>query len=634
MDDRYESNKRLMDELEHLKKRNMELELFIKEKISSSQFLKNDTVDKHGIVENTLRYTQLEEDLAEMKLLQNISKELLSEDNIQGLYERFMDTVMGIMNSDFASMQMLYIDENGRKKLRFLAHRNFNNYAADAWEWVYSDSSYTSCGEALRKEKRVIVPDVEECEFLKGTKDLEVYRLTGSCASQSTPLFSRDGKMLGMISTHWKKPYHPSKHELSLLDVVARQAADLIERKLAEEKLIQKQKDLEQKCQELIELKKMADDANKAKSQFLANMSHEIRTPLNGIIGMIDLMSMTELTDKNIYIVNTIKSSSRRLLQIIDDILDLAKIDAGKIELIPESVDFINLIHEETILYSTLAKDKGLDYEVKIEENVPKNIIIDKNRLNQVICNLVGNAIKFTDNGKISLHVSKIKNIDDKVQIMISITDTGIGIKKGDIPKLFDYFTQLDSTTRKKYQGTGLGLAISKYLVNLMGGDICVESEYGKGSTFSFTFIAEIPTVIESTDNNNELIIEDSINNPKILLVEDDHVSQIIIKLFFEKMGWDLQIASNGKEALEILDKEHKDMILMDVQMPEMNGFDITKIIREKEAHNGKHIPIIATTAYASNDDKEKCIKGGMDDFITKPINLRILKDVVLRWLQ
>lgn len=580
------------------------------------------------------KFLQLKEDLAKMKILQDISIELLSENNIQRLYEKFIDSALKIMNSDYASMQIICRDEKGKQKLHLLAHRGFSKQVANYWEWIYSDSSYTSCAEALRTGKRIIISNVEECDYLKGTKDLETYRLAGSFASQSTPLYSRKGKILGMISTHWKKPYYPSERELSLLDVVARQAADLIERKLAEERLIQNQKELETKYEQLKQLKKMADDANKAKSQFLANMSHEIRTPLNGIIGMIDLLSLTDLTIKQMNMVNTIKTSSNRLLQIINDILELAKINAGKVELKPEIIDIEESIYQEMSLYKTLAREKGLEYEVIIDKNVPKYIIIDKNRLNQIISNLVGNAIKFTEKGKITLKLSKVKKINNKAQLMISVMDSGIGIKQEDIPKLFEYFFQIDSTATKKFQGTGLGLAISKSLVDLMGEEIKVESEYGIGSTFSFTFTAE---VYKPYDVEEKLISKtDKDNQPKIniLLVEDDQINQEIIQCMCDYLGWDIEVASNGKEALDILEKEQKDIVLMDIQMPEMSGYEITKKIREKEAMIGIHTPIIATTAYASNDDKERCLNGGMDDFISKPINLNTLKEVILRWVQ
>jgi signal transduction histidine kinase/CheY-like chemotaxis protein len=500
-----------------------------------------------------------------------------------------------------------------------------------AWEWIHIDSSYTTCGEAMRTGKRVLVTDVEKCDFMQGTRDLEVYLETGIYASQSTPLYSRNGTMLGMISTHWKEPYQPSENQFNIFDMIARQAADLIERKLAREKLLQNQKDLEKKCKQLAFLKQVADDANKAKSQFLANMSHEIRTPLNGIIGMADLLCLSELNEGQMKMVNTIHASSKRLLDIINDILELSKIDSGKMELKPELIDLEDIINEEIDLYTTLAKEKGLEYEVIIESNVPKHIIVDKTRLNQIICNLVGNAIKFTEKGMISLYVKKVKNIGDNIQLMVSVTDTGIGIEKEEIPKIFDYFTQLDNTTTKKFQGTGLGLTISKNLANLMGGDICVESKYGKGSTFSFTFITKAPQ--KDKFKHSYYKSNNSLSFPKILLVEDDHVSQVIVQLLCDHMGWDIEVASNGKEALDILEKKSKDLVLMDIQMPEMSGFDITKKIREKEADNGNHIPIIATTAYAGHENKEKCLNEGMDDFISKPIDIKKLKDIVLRWI-
>lgn len=557
--------------------------------------------------------------LEKMKLLHSISTELLSEDNIQSLFEKFMDASLAIMDADFATIQLLVSTESG-DKLHLLASRNFEADTVKTWEWIDS-TAHTSCAEALHSGKRVLISDVENYPPIQGTIDLENYRRAGSCASQSTPLFSRNGNILGMISTHWKKPYHPSNNQFSMFDIVAREAADLIERKLTEEKLLQKQAELEKKCEQLTSLEQIAADANEAKSQFLANMSHEIRTPLNGIIGMADLLSMSELDDTQKKMVKAIRCSSLRLLDIIHDLLVLSKIDARKIELKPELIDFEAFINENFALFAPLIQKKGLEYQLNLESDVPKQIVVDKWRLSQIIANLVGNALKFTEKGKITVSVKKLKNLHDKVQILISISDTGVGIKKEDFPKIFDYFMQSDPSPSKKFQGTGLGLAIAKNFVNCLGGDICVESEYGKGSTFSFTFLAERA---EREKNGEEV-------KPKILLVEDDYVSQTIIRYLCEHNGWDIEVASRGKQALEILEKEEKDIVLMDIQMPEMNGYEVAKKIRE--TIKGKRIPIIATTAYASEEAKKKCFDSGMDDFISKPIDVNKLKDVVLRWL-
>ena len=449
------------------------------------------------------------------------------------------------------------------------------------------------------------------------------------CEWHNTMLHDNEGNLVGTISLGLDKT-EKQRDEKAILE--AKEQAEIANNELslinyALKKEITERMGIED---ELRKSKIEADSANMAKSQFLANMSHEIRTPMNGIMGMSELLLFSDLTDEQKEMVNIIKLSSDILLKIINDILDLSKIEAGKVELKPENMNIDSILSKIDALFSPITKNKNITFKITINDDVPKEICVDSIKLIQIITNLIGNAIKFTEMGQIEFSIKKVKVVNGKVQLMISISDEGIGIKEEDIPKLFNYFTQLDDTKTKSFQGAGLGLAISKRLVEIMGGEICVESEIGKGSTFYFTFWAGIKSHQKenSAIQNNKKDSEEQ-KNRNILLVEDDYVSQLVIKQICKMKNWNIAVASNGKEALEILENNKFDLILMDIQMPEISGYDLAKIIREKEKLTEKHIPIIATTAYAMETDKEHALNVGMDHYISKPIDLTKLQEII-----
>ena len=389
------------------------------------------------------------------------------------------------------------------------------------------------------------------------------------------------------------------------------------------------------------ELATKAEQANKAKSEFLANMSHEIRTPMNGVIGMLGILCKEKLTDKQLGYTKTAQISAKYLLSIINDILDFSKIEAGKLEVEKVPFNLHKLLSDLVTELTYRTSDKGLDLNITIDDNVPVSIQSDPGRLRQILLNLAGNAIKFTHQGRIDLHISAEQNEPKKsATIDFAIKDTGVGIPNEQIHFLFDSFSQVDSSTTRNYGGTGLGLAIVKQLSLLMGGDVTVSSKLGEGSCFSFTIVADVvtqasfaidifpPTIQKNNSNKN------ACRTFNILLVEDNKVNQIVAQTLLESLGYTIHIAVNGQEALEHLETNHKhDLVLMDCQMPVMDGYKATQRIRASTEVLNSSIPIIAMTANAMKGDKEKCIQSGMDDYLSKPIDPNELAAMLKRWL-
>ncbi|MFT7109712.1 MAG: signal transduction histidine kinase [Psychrobacter glaciei] len=368
--------------------------------------------------------------------------------------------------------------------------------------------------------------------------------------------------------------------------------------------------------------------ASKAKSQFLAHMSHEIRTPLNGIIGIADLLSQSELEESQTQYVKTIQKSGEVLLAIINDILDFSKIEAGKLEL--ESIDFglDELGKSLNNLFIAQLKHKNLDYKFTIDPKLPEFLKGDPLRLKQILINLVANSIKFTEYGGIHITVQALE-FSPNLRLKFNVTDTGIGIPKEKITSLFQAFTQVDSSTTRKYGGTGLGLQISKSLVELMGGSIAVTSKNGKGSSFIFDISlakGSKPKIDQSKIVKPILAISDV----HILVAEDNKTNQLVISAMLKKLGYSFDIFDNGKQALQSLNKHKYDLILMDCQMPELDGLKATSQIRMQE--KWAKLPIIALTAGATNAEKNDCIKVGMNDFLSKPITINVLERTLKKW--
>lgn len=403
--------------------------------------------------------------------------------------------------------------------------------------------------------------------------------------------------------------------------------ADMTERKKIQEALAQ--------------ARDQAMESSRLKSEFLATMSHEIRTPMNSIIGITELLLEAGLEGEQEKLAHLVKESGAALLNIINDILDTSKIESGKLRLENIDFDLRSEVGIVTAMMTAKAQDKQIALTVEVESGVPQRLHGDPGRLRQILINLLSNGIKFTLQGSVGLRVALESRADQRATLFFSVKDTGIGIPKNVQSQLFQPFMQADGSTTRKFGGTGLGLVICRKLLDLMGGHIGLDSQEDVGSTFWFTVPYDLAHEQKIPEPVRKLPAPNQLDNlgqmgkttsSKILLVEDNEVNTLIALKMLERLGYCADRVANGREALEALSQNPYSLVLMDCQMPEMDGYDATRAIRAREQESGDHVPIVAMTANAMLEDREKCLAAGMDDYLSKPVDRNSLAAILERW--
>jgi signal transduction histidine kinase len=462
------------------------------------------------------------------------------------------------------------------------------------------------CSHAILQDDVFVIPDSLKDErfydnpLATQAPDIRFYA--------GAPLTTSSGHKIGTLCVIDDHPRNIDLKQTKILQALARQVVNQLELRLA---------------------KKVASELAKTKASFLATMSHEIRTPLNGILGCANILLDTVKDKDHIKLTETITQCGHSLLKLVNDILDFAKIESGKIELENEAFNLHQFLAEIVHLFSHEAKRKSLSLTVEYGKNVPDWIFGDFTRLRQILSNLISNAIKFTEKGFVTIEINESPEhstesaAGKEVGLTFSVKDSGIGINTAAQSKLFTSFSQADSSIEKKFGGTGLGLAISKALVELMKGRIWLNSTEGVGSTFNFTILTKPVTKKNKTRVKKVTFNKNMANEHplKILLAEDNRVNQFVAKNTIQKIGYKIDIASNGIEALEMLKNYPYDVVLMDCMMPEMDGLEATALIKKSPDLYGTP-KVIALTASALKEDKEKCAEVGMDDFLSKPLDM------------
>lgn len=542
------------------------------------------------LTQDRIAQLRLETELADSRLLQAISSELITENDEKGFRERLLDAAMSIMHSDFASLQMFKDDANGGH-LELIAHHGFSQDAIDRWQ-VVNSATMTACGEMLRTGRRVIASDVTKCEFLDGTEELAFYLRGGVRAVQSTPLLSRSGRLMGAFSTHWHHVHAPSDRDLRLLDILARQAADLLERMLTEERL---------------------RESDRRKEEFLATLAHELRNPLAPILNAVQCLELAGPIDQETqWARDVIVRQTTHLTRLVDDLLDVSRINRDRLEIRKEPVDLARILHTAIETTQPLIEHRRQRLTVVLPtEGV--TVEADPVRLSQVFANLINNAAKFSGDGQ---GIEVIVEAQGE-EVCVRVRDDGIGIEPDELPIIFEIFRRVHPSYVHDQGGLGIGLTLVKRLVEMHGGEVSASSAgVGRGSEFAVRLpaLSRMPDAARSVEET--LAAEHG--SLRVLVVDDHEDGATSMCRLLKVLGYETRQANDGPAGLEAAAEFRPDVVLLDIAMPTLSGYEVARRLRAEPW--GKQMLLVAVTGWGQDGDKQRTSDAGFDFHLTKPV--------------
>ncbi len=547
--------------------------------------------------------SRLGAELADMRRLQELSAELVREEDPQALYEKIIDAAVGIMRSEFASVQMLYPERGSGGELRLLAFRGFKPEAAKFWEWVRADSRST-CGEALRTGRRSIAPDVELCAFMAGSEDLAMYLQTGIRAVQTTPLIARSGNLVGMLSTHWRAPHAPSERDLRLLDVLARQAADLMDNARLHEQRVKLVAELQ--------------EADRRKDEFLATLSHELRNPLAPLKNALQLLELSGSGDARIApLRDMMERQVNHLVRLVDDLLEMARISRGALELRRERVPVSAVVR--SALETSQPLIRAAAHQLSLElPGEPLWLDGDPVRLAQIVANLLNNAAKYTERGgRIAVAARR-----REACLELTVRDNGMGIPADVLPRLFEMFSRGGGADHGGQGGLGIGLALARRLAEMHGGTLVAASEGpGRGAEFRLTLPLAAGPEEPAADAPG---VPRALPARRVLIVDDNRDAAHSLGMVLKYLGVDVQVAHDGAQALETLRAYEPGVVFLDIGMPGMDGYEVARRIRA--ARPSRMPAIVALTGWGQEQDRRRAREAGFDHHLVKPADLSQLQ--------